>query len=80
VLSLYLLERVGEVPYDRYGGFVVCASGPYAARRIVSAEVGWAGQEEIDVWMRASGSSLRRIGHPTPKVRPGIVMSDVRNG
>lgn len=72
MLHLYLLERVGETPYDAHAGFVVCASGPSQARNLARNHA----STPEEVWRDPDLSTCVGIGDPKPNAKSGVVLAD----
>lgn len=70
---IYLIERVGETPYDEHSGFVVTANGPSEARRLAHEHTGETSRE---TWMlSAETGNLVGLGEAKPNLASKVLLA-----
>lgn len=74
-MKLWHLHRIsGTIGWDEVDGFVVCASGERAARRLASEE---AGDEGAGVWLDSTKSSCEQL---SPEPEAAIILRSCNAG
>lgn len=70
-MKIWILTRVGSVPYDQYDGFVVAAESAIEARQIAHEK------DPNGAWQSARFSTTRELRIPT---KPGVILGSFNAG